>query len=111
MAVELPAMPHGKATSPSGMLAVMVLIAIVVVMRLVPIGDTGMYAKEPALASAQPVAKLRLCAEHAEFFMRVEVIPSGIIERKVNGAVLTPADLYGGIGDGQSEGYSVGFYR
>lgn len=41
--------------------------------------------------------------------MGVEIIPSGVIEGKVNGVVLTPADLYSGVGDGQAQGNSVGF--
>ena len=93
------------------MLAVVILIAVTVVVRLVPVGDTGVRTKEPALAPAQPVAELGLRAEHPEFLIRVEVIPSGIIEGKVNGAVLAPADLYGGVGDSQAQGNSVGFYR
>lgn len=90
------------------MLAVVILIAVTVVVRLVPVGDTGVRTKEPALAPAQPVAELGLRAEHPEFLIRVEVIPSGIIEGKVNGAVLAPADLYGGVGDGQAEGNGIG---
>ena len=82
------------------MLAVVILIAITIVVRLVPVGDSGMCAKEPALATAQPVAELGLCAEHPEFLIRVEIIPGRIIERKVNGAVLAPADLNGSVGYG-----------
>ena len=78
----------------------MILIAITIVVRLVPVGDTGMRAKEPALATAQLVAEHGLCAEHPEFLIRVEIISGRIIERKVNGAVLAPADLNGSVGYG-----------
>ena len=78
----------------------MILIAITIVVRLVPVGDSGMCAKEPALATAQLVAEHGLCAEHPEFLIRVEIIPGRIIERKVNGAVLAPADLNGSVGYG-----------
>ena len=82
------------------MLAVVILIAILIVVRLVPVGDSGMCPEEPALATAQLVAEHGLCAEHPEFLIRVEIIPGRIIERKVNGAVLAPADLNGSVGYG-----------
>ena len=111
MAVEAPAVADRQAASVGGMLAVVILIAITIVVRLIPVGDTGMCPEEPTLATAQPVAELGLCTEHSEFLMGVEIIPSGVIEGKVNGVVLTPADLYGGVGDSQAQGNSVGFYR
>ena len=52
MAVEAPAVADSQAASPSGMLAVMILIAILIVVRLVPVGDTGMCPEEPTLATA-----------------------------------------------------------
>ena len=100
MAVEAPAMADRQAASVGGMLAVVILVAIAVAVRLVPVGDSGMCAKEPALATAQLVAEHGLCAEHPEFLIRVEIISGRLIERKVNGAVLAPADLNGSVGYG-----------